>query len=54
MKITIITKRMGCMSGGELDIYYALNPDKRFRIKHKKGALDGVDWTKLKLGGEEE
>ena len=22
--------------------------------KHKKGALDGVDWTKLKLGGEEE
>ena len=26
----------------------------QLKIKHKKGALDGVDWTKLKLGGEEE
>ena len=47
-KITITTKRMGCMSAGEMDIYYKLNPDKRLKIKHKKGATDGIDWTKLK------
>ena len=26
----------------------------QLKIKHKKGAMDGIDWTKLKLGGEEE
>ena len=26
----------------------------QLKIKHKKGAMDGVDWTKLKLGVEEE
>ena len=56
MKITHTTKRMGCMGYGELQTYYRLNPDKRviLKIKHKTGALDGVDWAKLKLGGEEE
>ena len=30
------------------------DPECTLKIEHKKGALDGVDWTKLKLGGEEE
>tara|TARA_R110002110_G_scaffold140080_1_gene327125 strand:+ start:44 stop:202 length:159 start_codon:yes stop_codon:yes gene_type:complete len=47
MKITITTKRIGCMGYGELQTYYRLNPEKRVKIKHKKGAMDGVDWTKL-------
>ena len=41
------TKRIGCMEYGELQTYYRLNPDKRVKIKHKKGAMDGVDWSKL-------
>tara|TARA_R100001015_G_C4463811_1_gene49789 strand:+ start:260 stop:532 length:273 start_codon:yes stop_codon:yes gene_type:complete len=34
------------------------DPECTLKIKHKKGALDGMDWTflhtKFKLGGEEE
>mgnify|MGYP003631487604 CR=1 FL=1 len=47
MKITITAKRIGCMSAGELDIYYKLNPDKRLKIKHKKGVINKIDFTKL-------
>ncbi len=28
--------------------------DLGVKIKNKKGTMDGIDWTKLKLGGEEE
>ena len=34
------------------------DPECTLKIKHKKGALDGMNWaflhTKFKLGGEEE
>ena len=47
MKINIENRRMRCMTLTELHHYYMLNPDKRLKIKHKKGAIDKIDIIKL-------
>jgi len=47
MKINIENRRMRCMTLSESHNYYMLNPDKRLKIKHEKGVIDKIDFTKL-------
>jgi len=47
MKINIENRRMRCMTLSESHNYYMLNPDKRLKIKHKKGVINKIDFTKL-------